>query len=171
MNISITNNLTAYTRTIESMGRGLILFKVRANKKMLGQNYHYFFEDKRKPPLDLAINPKTRLVEYISFFAQDEEFVRDKTACEIIFISNSVAFACDGFSENSPEEREEREFALTYIENSVYAIDKSYHNKLFGYQIDKENFMLFDEDYVFRGCILKDITSNEFSEIAKSDCY
>ena len=164
MNISISSNFVDYTRTIESMGKGLVLFKVRAKNKMSGQNFHYFFEDKRKPPLDLAINPKTGLVEYISFFAQDEEFARDKTACEIILKSNNVAFACYEFSENNPEKTEGKEFLLTFNEKSVYAIDKNYHNKLFGYQINNEN-------YIFRGCVLKNITTSELSEIAKSDCF
>ena len=72
MIFSVTNTKISYTRSIESMGEGLVLFKIKAIDKHFGLNYHYFFEDKKKPPLDLAINPINGAVEYVSFFAQDE---------------------------------------------------------------------------------------------------
>ena len=53
-------------------GEGLVLFEISVVDKRVGQNYHLFFEDKRKPPLDIAINPDDGMIEYISYFAQDE---------------------------------------------------------------------------------------------------
>lgn len=50
-------NNKKYVRKIESMGEGLVLFEISVVDKRVGQNYHLFFEDKRKPPLDIAINP------------------------------------------------------------------------------------------------------------------
>ena len=49
-------NNKKYVRKIESMGEGLVLFEISVVDKRVGQNYHLFFEDKRKPPLDIAIN-------------------------------------------------------------------------------------------------------------------
>ena len=65
-------NNKKYVRKIESMGEGLVLFEISVVDKRVGQNYHLFFEDKRKPPLDIAINPDDGMIEYISYFAQDE---------------------------------------------------------------------------------------------------
>ena len=50
-------NNKKYIRKIEGMGEGLILFEISVVDKRIGQNYHLFYEDKRKPPLDIAINP------------------------------------------------------------------------------------------------------------------
>ena len=60
-------NNKKYVRKIESMGEGLVLFEISVVDKRVGQNYHLFFEDKRKPPLDIAINPDDGMIEYISF--------------------------------------------------------------------------------------------------------
>ena len=61
-----------YIRKIECMGEGLILFEISVVDKRIGQNYHLFYEDKRKPPLDIAVNPVDGMIEYISYFVQDE---------------------------------------------------------------------------------------------------
>ena len=65
-------NNKKYIRKIEGMGEGLVLFEISAADKRIGQNYHLFYEDKRKPPLDIAINPEDGMIEYISYFVQDE---------------------------------------------------------------------------------------------------
>ena len=51
-------NNKKYIRKIEGMGAGLVLFEISVVDKRIGQNYHLFYEDKRKPPLDIAINPE-----------------------------------------------------------------------------------------------------------------
>ena len=65
-------NNKKYIRKIEGMGEGLVLFEISVIDKRIGQNYHLFYEDKRKPPLDIAINPEDGMIEYISYFVQDE---------------------------------------------------------------------------------------------------
>ena len=52
----VVNN-KKYIRKIEGMGEGLVLFEISVVDKRIGQNYHLFYADKRKPPLDIAINP------------------------------------------------------------------------------------------------------------------
>ena len=59
-----------YDRKIEGMGKGLVLFEISAVDKRVGQNYHLFYENKRKPPLDIAINPEDGTIEYISYFIE-----------------------------------------------------------------------------------------------------
>ena len=44
-------NNQKYIRKIEGMGEGLVLFEISAVDKGIGQNYHLFYEDKRKPRL------------------------------------------------------------------------------------------------------------------------
>ena len=46
----VVNN-KKYIRKIEGMGEGLVLFEISVVDKRIGQNYHLFYEDKRKPPV------------------------------------------------------------------------------------------------------------------------
>ena len=88
-------NNKKYVRKIESMGEGLVLFEISVVDKRVGQNYHLFFEDKRKPPLDIAINPDDGMIEYISYFAQDEMINNISDIPEII--NEDMGRACGHF--------------------------------------------------------------------------
>lgn len=60
-----------YIRKIESMGEGLLFFELSIKEKNAGQNYHILYENRKKPPLDIAINHNNK-IEYVSYFLQDE---------------------------------------------------------------------------------------------------
>ena len=60
-------NNKKYIRKIEGMGEGLVLFEISVVDKRIGQNYHLFYEDKRKPPLDIAINPEDGMIPFHNF--------------------------------------------------------------------------------------------------------
>lgn len=57
------------------MGERLVLFETSAVNKGKGIYYHFAFEDNRKPPMDLAINSNSGIVEYVSCFAMGEKLV------------------------------------------------------------------------------------------------
>ena len=83
MNINCVKMNRKYIRKIEGMSKGLLLFKVGAEIKQSGQNFHLLYEDKRKPPLDIAINPNNGTIEYITYFIQDEKILSEKLYNEI----------------------------------------------------------------------------------------
>lgn len=68
-----SKNKEKYTRNIEIMGENLVLLEITIILKKVGMNYHLFFTNDRKPPLDIAINPDRNTIEYISYFVQDEK--------------------------------------------------------------------------------------------------
>ena len=96
-------NNKKYVRKIESMGEGLVLFEISVVDKRVGQNYHLFFEDKRKPPLDIAINPDDGMIEYISYFAQDEMINNISDIPEIINEDMGISICNKDFNETSYE--------------------------------------------------------------------
>ena len=169
MKIKEKDSKINYIRHIESMGKGLILFKVKVEKKAIGQNYHYFYEDKKKPPLDIAINPKNNLIEYVSFFAQDEKIEQTRLNLNITFIDKSIEFY--GFDINllHPEERHMKNLKLIFDEGNLYLLDSKEIINLVWYKINYNNYILFDYDNNFYGLLFRNISDSELNEMKKSE--
>ena len=94
-------NNKKYIRKIEGMGEGLVLFEISVVDKRIGQNYHLFYEDKRKPPLDIAINPENGMIEYISYFVQDEIINNISNTPVIIDEGMGISIYNQDFDENN----------------------------------------------------------------------
>lgn len=157
-----------YSRYIEGMGKGLVLFKVKADKKAIGQNYHYFYEDKKKPPLDIAINPKNKMIEYVSFFAQDEKIQQMSLDLNITFVNKNIEFNCLNMDEKHPEEKFMKNFMLNFNNNNLYVLDSEGLVDLIAYEINSNNYILFDQDNVFRGLLFSNISEDEIKEMRQS---
>ncbi|MBY6837968.1 hypothetical protein FDG50_12625 [Clostridium botulinum] len=161
MRIKTTDFKFDYTRYIEGMGKGLVLFKVKANKKAIGQNYHYFYEDKKKPPLDITVNPKNKMIEYVSFFAQDEKIGQ-------MSLNLNITFDCFNIDANPPEEKIMKNFILNFNDNNLYLLDSEASQYLIGYEINIDNHILFDQDNIFRGILLSNISDEEIKDMRQS---
>ena len=94
-------NNKKYIRKIEGMGEGLVLFEISVIDKRIGQNYHLFYEDKRKPPLDIAINPEDGMIEYVSYFVQDEIINNISDIPVIINEGMGISICNKDFNENN----------------------------------------------------------------------
>ena len=60
-----------------------------------------FYEDKRKPPLDIAINPEDGMIEYISYFVQDEIINNISDTPVIIDEGMGISIYNQDFDENN----------------------------------------------------------------------
>ncbi len=159
-----------YFRIIEGMGEGLVLFKVIAKNKRAGQNYHIFFEDKRKPPLDIAINPKDGTLEYVSFFAQDENIIKESLDIEIIFEEGIITIRDEQFSENNANISQLKDFLLIKSDDDILALNSIQEKSIKAYKINQFNFLLFTPQNEFCGVLLKKINDDEMNEIVNSKC-
>lgn len=112
-------NNKKYVRKIESMGEGLVLFEISVVDKRVGQNYHLFFEDKRKPPLDIAINPDDGMIEYISYFAQDEMINNISDIPEIINEDMGISICNKDFNEDNMNVTVDGRFKFWKLENTI----------------------------------------------------
>ena len=159
-----------YARTIEGMGEGLVLFRVSASDKRIGQNYHFFFEDGRKPPLDIAINPDVGIIEYISYFAQDEKIETHKIANSIVF-KKEVPINLDVFKKGHVNFSLNRRFKIVKSDRDIFILSSMESNMIFQtFEIDRLNYLLFTENMELQGVSLKNISKNEFEEIQNSKC-
>ena len=151
-------NNKKYIRKIEGMGEGLVLFEISVVDKRIGQNYHLFYEDKRKPPLDIAINPEDGMIEYIS----DTPVIINEgmgiSICNMDFNENNMNVTVDG------------RFKFWKSENAILILkDDIEHRVLNAYRINDLNNLLFlGDDFV--GIEFKNLNQEEMIEIKNSKC-
>jgi len=160
-----------YVRTIEKMGKELVLFKISAAYKRIGQNYHLYFEDKRKPPLNIAINPENGTIEYITYFAQKEKIILHNIV-NIIDFKDKFAVIEEGlFDKNNTDVILEKRFKIIKSNNDIFIMDTEILNEsLQAYKINDVNYLLFTSAGDFCGVLLKDISEEELNEIRSSQC-
>lgn len=171
MEIKCIDSQKKYIRTIECISDGLVLFKTSAANRRIGQNYHMFFEDKKKPPLDIAVNPDDGAVEYVSFFAQDEVISIQNMASTIEYIDGLVILNTKNFDMNNTSVTTEKNFKLINSGNDIYVLGKTTdHTLLQAYRLDSNNYLLFCALGDFCGVLLKNISEIELGEIRKSRC-
>ena len=163
-------NNKKYVRKIESMGEGLVLFEISVVDKRVGQNYHLFFEDKRKPPLDIAINPDDGMIEYISYFAQDEMINNISDIPEIINEDMGISICNKDFNEDNMNVTVDGRFKFWKLENTILILKNDIEELVLNaYRINDLNNLLFlGDDFV--GIEFKNLNQEEILEIHNSKC-
>lgn len=166
---TIFNNRN-YVRRIEGMGKGLVLFKVEVVDKKIGQNYHLFYADNLKPPMDIAINPCDGTIEYVSYFAQDE--VIERKSIELQTITNGVGIRIThkDFNENNVHITEKSKFLFSMFRNDLWILKKDIDRTILKeYGLDESNGLLFFNNEFF-GMVLRNLSEEEIQEIVNSQC-
>ena len=166
---TIFNNRN-YVRKIEGMGKGLVLFKVEVVDKKIGQNYHLFYADNLKPPMDIAINPCDGTIEYVSYFAQDEVIEKRGIKNKIINNGIGIKITYGDFNENNVHITETRKFTFSLSADNVWVLRSDIdEDVLVEYGIDELNGLLFSNNE-FCGMVLKNLSEEELQEIHNSNC-
>ena len=140
MIIEVKDSKLEYMRQIEGMGEDLVLFKINVNPKSVGQNYHYYFEDKIKPSLDFAINPKNKMIEYVSFFVQNEKIIKKSLDINIILENHNIQIDSHDFDENHTEKTCKRIFNINLYKDNIYVVDKGSYGDLNGYVVSSDTY-------------------------------
>lgn len=159
-----------YIRNIEGMGEGLAFFEISAVDKRIGQNYHVFYEDMRKPPLDIAINPDDGMLEYVSCFVQDE-MINDISNVPVIINENTGICICDEkFHANNVNITINNSFKFWKVKNEVLVLREDIEgHRLSAYKINDFNNLLFlGDDFV--GIQFKGLNRGEMEELYNSKC-
>lgn len=152
------------------MGEGLVLFEISVVDKKVGQNYHLFYEDKCKPPLDIAINPDDGMIEYISYFVQDEMINNISDTPIIINEGIGISICNKAFNENNMNVTVDGRFKFWKSENAIFILkDDIEEHVLKAYRINDLNNLLFlGDDFV--GIEFKNLNQEEIIEIKNSKC-
>lgn len=163
-------NNKKYVRKIESMGEGLVLFEISVVDKKVGQNYHLFYEDKCKPSLDIAINPDDGMIEYISYFVQDEMINNISDIPVIINEDVGMRICNKDLNEDNMNVTVDGRFKFWKFENAILILKDDVEELVLNvYKINDLNDLLFlGEDFV--GIEFKDLNQEEILEIYNSKC-
>lgn len=160
-----------YFRSMESMGIGLVLFKLQRKNKRVSQNYHFFYENGKKPPLDVAVCPKDGTLEYISFFWQDEKVINENKSFDISYNYENILLSDDKLSFDKPSLSYKKEFDSFIYDNNVYIINNGVINsKIDAYYLKDDVWMLFSDANDFVGIEIKNITEEEKKQLQESAC-
>lgn len=163
-------NNKKYIRKIECMGEGLVLFEISVVDKRIGQNYHLFYADKRKPPLDIAINPEDGMIEYVSYFVQDEIINNISDIPVIINEGMGISMCNKDFNENNMNVTLDGKFKFWKSENAILILrDDIEERVLNAYRLnDLNNVLVLDDNFV--GIEFKKLNQEEMMEIKNSKC-
>lgn len=162
-----TSEINAYKRTFESMGRGLLLIRIdNINRKQIP--YHYFLENGRKPPLDVAIDKECGEVSYINYFFQDEKMYLNQIDMVLEYKDGLPIFDTNMFSDRRYQIFEEADFQ-NKISKSDLLVALNYAKHANAYQLYEDIFLLFNNSNEFLGFLLKNLNDGEVQELIKSE--
>lgn len=166
----IDNTENKYIRKIESMGEGLLFLEVSVIEKNVGQNYHILYENGKKPPLDIAINPNNNEIEYVSYFLQDEILKQRKMELKTISEYSSSIFSEAVNQKDTNYISYNCNFDYWMEDDTIWVIKSDNCCKTI-HELHITNFdsLIFVEDE-FIGFKLKKISKNEKDELRKSKC-
>lgn len=152
------------------MGEGLVLFEISIVDRRIRQNYHLFYEDKRKPPLDIAINPEDGMIEYVSYFVQDEIINDIRDIPVIINEGMGISICNKNFNENNTNVTVDGRFKFWKSENAILILkDDIEEGVLNAYRInDLNNLLVLGDDFV--GIEFKNLNQEEMMKIKNSKC-
>lgn len=170
MIFKISNKKKTYIRNIEKLSEGLVIFKICLNDRHLQPNYHYFFEDKKKPPFDLSLNTESGTIEYISFFLQDEKIIEKTKYINIVYKNTQISFDISNFGidNSSSTQFAEFEFQIDSL-SSIWLLRKNTNEEnVNAYNLNDNTFLLFDVKNNFVGVLLKNLTLSEYNELQLS---
>lgn len=159
--IDKVQEIKTFTRSFEEMGKGLVLLKVEAKVKNIGYNYHLFYRNGKKPPLDVAVHPEYLLVEYASFFLQDELIKLGPQILDIEFQKENLRFLFDNLSVDNTHLDFQNDFDALLMEDYLVILEKGFNKKIFAYFLDVDNYILMDEGDNIIGLCFKNILSGE----------
>ena len=156
-----------HSRTIEKMADGLVLLKIWLSPKRVGMNYHYLFENHKKPPLDIALNPDNHEIEYVSFILQDEKIAVIDSSITIPLLESSLRIFDDKFDDKNVYLKAEGDFiAKIYIRN-LYILNKIDFTETVGYKLSESSYILFSNNN-FVGFLLKDLSDFEMGTLREA---
>lgn len=165
-----SENKEKYTRNVETMGENLVLLEVVNILKRAGMNYHLFFTNDRKPPLDIAINPEKNTIEYFSYFVQDEKIVNKHFLNLIEFSNKRIEIVNLDWNDKNHETTIKNNFNIFMENDCIGIIDCCIGESetIMGYEIDNKNYILFDSNKKFAGIVMVNISKEEWNKLRKA---
>lgn len=167
LKISGIEKLSDFTinRVFESMGDNLLLVTLEVLPSRSNSPYHWFLENNKKPPFDIAISPQNGALTYLKFFFQDEKLSRRNNALTCVNYQTGLPL----FDINSYSEKIYQRFEIGNVEaylagNSLFLISGETCNCRRIY-LDEKNALLVDCNDTYIGLALGNLSEEEINEL------
>ena len=156
-----------YTRTFESMGKGLLSIRVD-NIQKVQSPYHYLFDNGKKPPFDIAINPITKRICYFKFFLQDEKLEANKQSFDYESTFGEPVFSIEPFNENKSYISNHVEFESFFNNGNLIIVRKEcYPQKAINISTDIK--LLISNENNFAGVVFELLSEKDIFELQESE--
>lgn len=153
-------------RVVEEMGEYLVLFKLDRIVGTPNEKIHIFYNNGRKPPLDISFDSISGEFNYLSFFAQDEKII-EKNIEPLIKYKPLIVSFYDLFHVNETLNIK-MDFNLLKSQSDLFLISDEESEFLNAFLLDESVFLLFSEDMNFKGVLFKSLLCSELNEMKKS---
>jgi hypothetical protein len=157
-------------RTFENMGERFLLLTVERKepKPRAMAPFHWFLADKRKPALDLSIEPSDGMFREPTYFIDDPITPMQAPSAEN-FTHAMTFFETDKWVESNLYHVEQLGEARVYVsgQDLVLAFQGSRLDE--AVLLDTRFGVLLDSDQRLTGFILKSLTSEEWSELRRAE--
>lgn len=162
-----------YRRDFEGMGDNLLLLKIESKIKNSGFNYHLFYRNNIKPPLDIAVNPNDMQIEYISYFLQDELIEIRNQAPNVFIKEESLIFTFNNLSVDNLSLNYQDNLSLNYqdnfnaflVNNGLFILKESFEKEIYAHKLSQDNYILIDKANNIIGVYFENLTLKEFKEL------
>lgn len=152
-------------RTFEAMGDNLLLVTLEVLPLRSNSPHHWFLENNKKPPFDIAINPQNSVLNYIKFFFQDEKLLRQNNTLTCISSQNGLPiFDISNYSDKVYQRFEVGDVESYIADNSLFLISGDVYNCSRIY-MDEKNALLMDCNGIYAGLMLGSLSKEEFNEL------
>lgn len=156
-----------YTRTFESMGKDLFFIRVDNIHKDLFPD-HYFFENGKKPPFDIAINHITRRISDFTFFFMNEKLIISDEPFSFEKINGEPVFSAELFDENKYHEFIQAEFD-SFLWNESLVIIRKGSNPKKAIAISQDIAILMNEQNDFAGVLFESLSEQDIFKLKESE--
>ena len=95
------------------------------------------------------------MIEYVTFFIQDEIVKTEKPSCDIEFCSTNIIIEDGDFSEKFYEKNIRKEFDVFLYNRAIYIIEKNIIGNVVGYELNKSVMILINSNNRFSGLIIR----------------
>jgi hypothetical protein len=152
-------------RVFEAMGDNLLLVTLEVLPLRSNSPHHWFLENNKKPPFDIAINPQNSVLNYIKFFFQDEKLSRKNNTLICVNSQNGLPiFDISNYSEKVYQRFEEGDVEAYIADNCLFLISGDAYSCSRIY-MDEKNALLVDCDGTYSGLMLGSLSEEEFNEL------
>lgn len=158
-----------YDREIDVTGSELVLFRIDASEVIRGRKFHLFYGMPHKTPMDAAFNPEKGTLQYLKFMLVDTKIKKERPNISLELFPYNLSVSSETFSFKKSQLEFEKGFEVYFFDDTVMYLESEDNGKKFGYELNKENYILINESNDIAGVLLKNLSKDEVNLLKEAE--